>query len=114
MKLRCAKNSVRLRIRKSDIDQLRAEGFVQESVYFNENQILTYTLKITHISNIRGVFENGHILIEIPQQQAYQWMDSEQVGLESRQPLHILIEKDFPCKHTSTEDQADTFYELVT
>ncbi len=96
MKLRCAHNSLRLRLRKSDIAQLQAEGFVQESVAFGSGQTLTYRLQITAVPALSASFENGSICVQIPMQEAQQWMDSEQVGLESHQPLDILIEKDFP------------------
>ncbi|MBK7871063.1 MAG: hypothetical protein IPJ74_10430 [Saprospiraceae bacterium] len=113
MKLRCAENSVRLRLRKSDIELLRAQGFVKEEVHFAVDQTFSYELRISQQTEITATFESGRILIQIPENQYLNWINSEQVGLEKLHPLHILIEKDFPCKHTATEDKEDTFYELA-
>lgn len=113
MKLRCAHNSLRLRLRKSDIAQLQAEGFVQESIAFGAGHTLMYRLQIAAVPALSASFENGCIRVQIPVQEAQRWMDSEQVGLESHQALHILVEKDFPCRHTEAEDREDTFYELA-
>ncbi|MDX1943625.1 MAG: hypothetical protein SFU99_23865 [Saprospiraceae bacterium] len=113
MKLRCAENSVRLRLRKSDIELLKKQGFVREEVNFGASQMLSYELQIAKQIGITATFENGRILVQIPENQYLNWVNSEQVSLEKLHPLHILIEKDFPCKHTATEDKEDTFYELA-
>ncbi|HMO38483.1 MAG TPA: hypothetical protein PKC76_00565 [Saprospiraceae bacterium] len=113
MKLRCTHNSLRLRLRKSDIAQLQSEGFVQERVTFGAGQTLTYRLQIAAVPALSALFENGCICVQIPTPEAQRWMDSEQVGLENDQLLHILVEKDFPCRHTEESDREDTFYELA-
>lgn len=113
MKLRCTENSLRLRVRKSDVEQLQNEGFIQESVTFGVDQIMRYQLLISDVKELSATFENGLILVQIPEIEAAQWINSGQVGLERKGTLHILIEKDFPCRHTSTEDKEDTYYELA-
>lgn len=113
MKLRCAENSLRLRVRKSDVEQLQNQGFIQESVTFGIDQILQYRLLISDVKELSASFENGLILVQIPEKEAAHWINSDQVGLERKGTPHILIEKDFPCRHTSTEDKGDTYYELV-
>lgn len=113
MKLRCAENSLRLRVRKSDVEQLQKQGSVQEIVRFGVDQVLQYQLLISDIKELSATFENGLILVQIPEKEAQRWINSEQVGLEGKGDLHILIEKDFPCRHTSTDDKEDTYYELV-
>ena len=47
------------------------------------------------------------------------WINSEEVSIEYQQAygdgqyLHLLIEKDFPCRHTEEQDLQDTFFELA-
>ncbi len=112
MKLRCTSGSLRLRVRKSDIAQLRTAGVVRESLYFSDNQVFMFELMVADVADIHSTFEQGCITVRLPCHRAQQWMDSNEVGLECHAPLHILIEKDFPCRHTNTNDRADTFYEL--
>lgn len=118
MKLRFDTNSLRLRLRKSDVAQLHQFGMVQNKVCFSENNILQFALKIENVETIVAEYTSEGIVVYLPKQLALQWMDSDLVNLEHQQfvsenrHLHILIEKDFPCRHTSTDDVADTFFEL--
>ncbi len=81
---------------------------------FNENQQLVYELRLEEDTGISANCENNKISVRLPTPEAFIWMDSAEVSLAHKtERLHILIEKDFPYKHTSTEDKEDTFYELV-
>jgi len=118
MKLRFASNHLRLRLRKSDIEQLRRGGEVCDSIVFCEGNELEYALKIEDVPFINAEYKPGKITVHVPQTLAQQWMDTDQVSLQHDQPLYngfhleVLIEKDFPCSHTLPEDREDTFYEL--
>jgi len=117
MKLRFEKNSVRYRIKKSELHQLRKEGFVSDSVTFPGAE-LTYELRIADVATITPEIVNNSIAIYIPSAIAYQWIDTDEVGIYSStatgdKTLEIIIEKDFPCKDRPGEDKSDTFTELV-
>ncbi len=121
MKLRCEKNSIRLRLRKSDLNRLQAEGSIRNEVSFAFGMSFSWELHLDQ--NAETVHAEGygsHIKISLPLALATQWIDSQQVGIEHFQPidrqnqLHILVEKDFPCKDRPEEDKADTFTELAT
>ncbi|MFN7116510.1 MAG: DUF7009 family protein [Saprospiraceae bacterium] len=120
MKLRFASNSLRLRLRKSDIEELRRSGCVCDAIIFCEGNELQYALKLEDVPFINAEYQPGSITVHVPKALAKEWMDTDQVSLRHDQPLYngfhldILIEKDFPCRHTSTEDMEDTFYELTT
>ncbi len=119
MKLRCTENSIRLRLRKSDVDQLAREKKVSIQIGFPAGSFLTYELSIGATSKLYALFESGLISIQLPEQVAHQWISTDEVSIsdELRLPngavLYILIEKDFPCKSRPDEDKADTFQELV-
>lgn len=119
MKLRCTQNSVRLRLRKSDIAQLDTAGKVAESVQFGPNQILTFELNKLGGEQVQATFQRNNLIVSLPASQAHTWIHSNQVGIEvfhpltKAQQLHILIEKDFPCKDRLDEDKSDTFEELA-
>ncbi len=119
MKLRFAENSLRLRLRKSDIATLEEQGYVYETVQFGAHRSLRFKLRMNDVEDIEANFLDGMISVLLPEDVARQWIDSDQVGLERNIPLqngqslYVLIEKDFPCQHQEGEDQADTFRELV-
>ncbi len=119
MKLRFDHHSLRLRVRKSDVEKLSTDGFVEERVQFPQGT-LVYRLEIgAEAQPISAVMEVDTIRVSIPADQASEWINSEIVGIYGSLPtdvdkkmLEILIEKDFPCKHGPTADNADTFEEL--
>ena len=120
MKLRLTPNSIRVRIRKTALQELGNQGKVVESILFPNGQKLIYGLEIIDDSPyLHAHFQDGVLMLHIPKVMAEEWIGSELVGLERDQPLpnnttlHILIEKDFPCQHKEPEDNADTFQELA-
>ena len=118
MKLRFENNSVRFRIRKSELQHLKQHGFVKEEIAF-PNAVLTYELRIADIPEITPALSDNKITIHIPLIKANQWLDTDEVGiyrlinLDEDEVLDIVIEKDFPCKDRPEEDKSDTFTELV-
>jgi len=64
-------------------------------------------------------FLGNMLKVIIPAQLANDWINTNEVGIESyvdlkgKEKLHLLIEKDFPCKDRPEEDKSDTFTELV-
>lgn len=116
MKLRIEGNSIRLRVKKSDLNRLHTEGVVHEMVAFIKGFNFHYELKTDETaSNIDAVFTHSTITISIPLSIANEWINSETVGLENtlENGLFILIEKDFPCKTRENENKDDTFQELM-
>lgn len=122
MKMRCVQNSIRLRLRKSEVDQLRQGTTIAEEVGFpGETPSLSYALNMSdEITAIQVDFSDHKIQITIPQPQASSWINSNQVGIETflpinhSQKLHVLVEKDFPCKDRDNEDKSDFFEDLAT
>lgn len=116
MKFRATTNSIRIRVRKSDLALLQVNTSVAEQVHFPGGGQWGFNLMITE-KNATVAWEPHTIVVAIPQQQAKAWINSNEVGLEyflpleSGEQLHLLIEKDFPCK-TREEDLSDTFFEL--
>ncbi|MCC6462285.1 MAG: hypothetical protein IT260_17590 [Saprospiraceae bacterium] len=121
MKIRCEQNSVRFRLRKSELVQLKAEQWLTTALHLPNGATFSWELVLDDQAlDPSAAFSEGVLRITIPQRQAMHWMDSEAVvGLEYFQPLgegqalHILVEKDFPCKDRADEDQSDFFAELA-
>lgn len=121
MKMRCVQNSIRLRLRKSEIEQLGKGATIIEEVGFpGETPSLSFSLKMAdETTAIQALYIDHQVQITIPQNQATNWINSNQVGLEASLPLkhpqqlHVLIEKDFPCKDRENEDKNDLFGDLA-
>ncbi len=117
MKLRLRENSIRLRLLRGEIQRLRASGIVSEKIQFNQFQILSYTLKVSEeVKEISAHFKDKEIIVEIPLAAARDWTESNLVTLENeqnideKQPLKILIEKDFACPDRPFDkDNGDAF-----
>jgi len=120
MKIRCEQDSIRLRLRKSELGQLRNEHKLSTAVHLPGGKILTWELLLDEkTSDVNASFTNDTILVVLPLNVAKHWMDGETVGLEAFIPngsahqLHVLVEKDFPCKDRPEEDKIDFFTELA-
>ena len=120
MKFRCTANSIRFRVRKSDLEALESRGEVRERITFGPGVVLSFVLKLGEGEAIHAGFFQGAVIVEVPRRVAREWISSAEVGLEVFQGtgvegavLHVLIEKDFPCRHTTEANREDTFYELA-
>ncbi len=119
MKLRCTDNSIRLRLRKSELATLQQQA-VTEVIQLGPKQKFQFSLLIQEgVSTIQLSLTDDHLQITLPQPIAEQWIKSNQVGIETNmetganEPLHLLIEKDFPCTDREGEDPNDFFGELA-
>jgi len=120
MKIRCEENSIRLRLRKSEIAKLTTDQRIVESIAFPNGQSLTYGLSISDvIEQVNPMYYDNHIEIQLPKSVTALWINSDTVSIDCTielpddRNLEILIEKDFPCLDRPTEDKSDTFFELV-
>jgi len=121
MKLRCTENSIRIRIRKSELDQLAQTKRVEEKVRFGNQVVLTFALSINEsMQQVAATLLDNNLVVNLPKSAANEWINSNQVGIEvnkeipNNESLHILIEKDFPCLDRENEDKSDTFWELAS
>ena len=120
MKLRFDKNSLRLRVKKSDIAKLRSESMVEETICF-PGATFRYRLILSgEETQITSTVDQHTIEVIVPHSIALSWMDTEEVGIYCtvnagvNNSLSITIEKDFPCKEQPGEDVSDTFTELAS
>lgn len=119
MKLRCVTDSIRLRLSKSDIRTLEEQGKVRESLTLGIDQLFTFSLQLSAAQLLPNIsFQKGQLQIILPKKVGEDWIHSNRVGIEytpnaaSTGSIHLLIEKDFPCKDRTDEDTSNTFWEL--
>ncbi len=120
MKLRTTHNSIRIRVRKSELDILKEKQIIQESIQFPSGTLFKFALKIADNDQlVNAILEENYLLLSISKTAASQWINTNEVSIESKvnlpkdEQLHLLIEKDFPCLDRPEEDKSDTFWELA-
>jgi hypothetical protein len=106
MKLRISGNSIRLRLRPSEVTQLEATGSVSDQVEFGAGSVFTYSLSANaQASAPCAVFAGDRLEVTVPETVARKWAGSDEVSIEGRQEeLSILVEKDFRCMHKDAPD----------
>jgi hypothetical protein len=118
MKLRIRGDSMRLRLKRSEVDQLAAGTSISEETHF-PNSVLTYRLDVSENNDISASFDNGSLSVSLPKSTVLDWASTDEVSLFAEQKLSgsdslsLLIEKDFKClepgHHRDCEDDEDTF-----
>ncbi|HWZ77693.1 MAG TPA: hypothetical protein VNX87_14215 [Candidatus Sulfotelmatobacter sp.] len=117
MKLRIHNGSLRLRLNRSDINQLQETGICAESLQFGPGSQLTYTLESSsQFTVMEAQYRQDRISILLPLEMARKWTGSEQISLGLDSVVgggpSLLIEKDFRCLHSEERkpsDDADSF-----
>jgi len=118
MKLRCTQDSIRIRLRKSELVALAKDSKIQETITISDQAMFGFSLHISDDVEVNAKLQENIVQVYLPRAIASQWINSNEVGIEVNNPindsktLHILIEKDFPCLDREEEDYNDTFFEL--
>lgn len=120
MKLRMTHNSIRIRVRKSELAVLAKEGLIEDGVHFPTGQSLRFAVEIASENTaLEALLEAHSLRLQLPRAAAQNWIQSQEVGLshaielQDGEQLHLLIEKDFSCLDRAEENVADTFWELA-
>ncbi|HEY5564024.1 MAG TPA: hypothetical protein VIL33_00445 [Rhodothermia bacterium] len=118
MKLRLRSNAVRLRLTKSEVDELVSTGTVTELISFGPDpeQQLMYAVETRESGAIGCDYLPGSITVHLPSKEAATWADSEQVGFNAdidvgtAETLTVIVEKDFKClTDRPGEDESDAY-----
>jgi hypothetical protein len=112
MKLRIQGNSLRLRLNRSDVEQFRTSGVCAESLRFDSNSRLTYTLETSsRLTAMEVQYVQGCIRVRLPLDMAEEWAGSDRISLSLSRARDsgpsLLIEKDFQCLHREERNPAD-------
>ena len=118
MKLRIRGDSIRLRLKRGEVDQIASGASIVEETHF-PNAVLTFRLDVTESEDVSASFNDGSLVISLPKSKVLDWAGTDEVSLAAEQKLagdgslSLLIEKDFSClepgHHRDCEDDADTF-----
>ena len=115
MKLRIKGNSIRIRLSKTEVDELVSGSSLSDSTSFGD---ISLSYKVQPVSNgedLTASYQNHVITLYVPEDLLAGWTANSVVGFESLTPLgnsehlHLLLEKDFKCLDKTMEDQSDFF-----
>lgn len=116
MKLRIRDNSVRLRLTRGEVDQLRDDGIVRARTGFPGAREFQYVVESSPASVKPGAFLSECVItVRLPETTVLAWANSEQVSITGEQlldddMLKILVEKDFAClAPRDGEDESDMY-----
>ena len=116
MKLRIQGNSIRLRLSKTDVETFKTNGYLEEKTDFGF-RTFTYAINRLRDGEMSAAFDDGLMVIHIPEAKAHEWTDTDEVGIEYNQDvdgyglsLHLVVEKDFKCiGKEGTDSEKDNF-----
>ena len=118
MKLRICGDSIRLRLKVSEVDRIAAGESIVEATHI-PGSMLTYCLEVSENGGIAATFGDGRLVVTAPKAAVEKWARTDEVSLVSEQELadagtiSLLIEKDFTClepgHHRDCVDDEDTF-----
>lgn len=115
MKIRIKGNSLRIRLSRSEVDKLCAEGYLEEQTSFLNNKLVYALQTKMDIENLSADFISNKITMYVPEQFVKGWPENSVVGyhaemsLPDNSTLSLLLEKDFVCMEATTEDQSDNY-----
>ncbi len=118
MKLRIRGDSIRLRLKRREVEQLAAGTSIVEETHFPA-AVLTYRLDVSDGNDFAASFGDGNLVVSVPKPRVLDWAGSDEVSLFAEQKLpgagalSVLVEKDFSClapdHYRDAADDADTY-----
>jgi len=118
MKLRIRENTIRLRLKRGEVDQIASGKSIVEETHFPDS-VLTYRLDVSDDDKFSTSFNENNLVISAPASELTQWAKTDQVSMVAEQALansgtlSLLIEKDFSClapgHHRPDDDDDDTY-----
>ncbi len=110
MKIRIKGNTVRYRLSKSEVLQLKEKGFVEECTQFLENTFCYKLCAKIGLVNLEVEYLANTITMFIPENEALFWYDTDKITYKNIfKGLTLILEKDFMCLDHSDEDQSDNY-----
>lgn len=118
MKLRICGDSIRLRLKISEVERIAASESVVERMHLPDS-MLTYSLEVSEDGGFAVTFNDRSLVVTLPKADVEKWARTDEISLLSELPLanagslSLLVEKDFTClepgHHRDCIDDEDTF-----
>jgi len=117
MKIRISGNSIRFRLKQSEVKQFKEQGEIRETICFGSEAAdqLSFVLKAVPSDSFDLSFQSNNIVVQVPQSTGDEWTNTELVGFEEMvdtgrgEQINILVEKDFKCLDGNDIEDADAY-----
>ena len=121
MKIRIKGNTIRLRLTKTDVQNLKEKQIVEEKTILGAQEIFQYELVVkAEVSTISAEFRDQKITVFLSEKEAEILTETDEITVEGFQDngeekgLFLLVEKDLQCLDTTSEDQSDMYANTKT
>jgi len=118
MKIRICGNSVRVRLKRSEVEEIASGNRLIEDTHF-PGSVLRCRLESAEGAEFVANFGDNILLIRLPAVEVARWAASDEVSIFAEQDvggpstLSLLVEKDFQClspgHHRTGEEDEDTY-----
>jgi hypothetical protein len=109
MKLRTDGDSIRLRLRRSEVAGFAAGGSISKTIPF-ASRPLRFSLETGGESDIAASFDGQTVRITVSAAAAHQWAESAQTGIYGTDNgISLAVEKDFRRTTRATPDDDDLY-----
>jgi hypothetical protein len=115
MKLRIKGNSIRIRLSRSEVAKIAAEGYIEEQTLFGNNKFIYALQRSDNGNELSASLYQNKITMFVPSSLLKNWPENDVIGFHANMPLtdndslYLLLEKDFTCLDETTEDQSDNY-----
>lgn len=119
MKIRMNRDSLRLRVGRSELERFLKDGRIQETTRFaaSPGAGFTYALEVSSPGSEGTTLRAMPcaVTVVVTPEQVRLWKRDDQVGIytdleiDTDTRLEVIVEKDFACLDRSDNDNADTF-----
>jgi len=117
MKVRIAGNSIRFRLKQSEVKHFQETGEISEIVRFGISTAdqLSFTLQTFTANSFQILYQCNAVVVLIPQSISNEWAATEQVGFDATvdtgkgEAIYILVEKDFKCLDRNDIEDEDAY-----
>lgn len=110
MKIRMKGSTVRLRLRRSEIEQLAANGRVDETVNFAGGELVYSLVLDDGVRTSSADFNGSEICVRLPKKQGLEWCQGTETTVSSAGVVPtVLIERDFVRSAVEEADDFDRF-----
>jgi len=117
MKIRISGNSIRFRLRQSEVKRFSKDGTITEVISFGPlvSDKLGFILERAVSNEFSIKYDTHTVTIRIPQILSEKWAQTEMVGFDETiqtgkgEAVSVLVEKDFACLDGTDIENADAY-----
>jgi hypothetical protein len=110
MTLSILDDSLRLRLLRSEVEELAHDGKVRAQTHFAPTSILEYSLEAGDVAEPHVSFENSWVRVVVPKAMAQTWTSGGDVAMKGQcGQIEILVEKDYQRTHVKTPLDHDLY-----